>query len=153
MKKTKDLIAKIIELRKEMKIDPFNFAMHKYFTWESSLEAQLQDNAQYLYPKIIEIITEVLEANMSEKEVKKLAELQIELTSKYSDKLELMENTINTRVEEYIELYNEAIKRIMEEEQVEETETVEESTGPSPEQIQAQQDEDRRRRLRRLGHR
>ena len=123
MKKTKDLIAKIIELRKEMKIDPFNFAMHKYFTWESSLEAQLQDNAQYLYPKIIEIITEVLEANMSEKEVKKLAELQIELTSKYSDKLELMENTINTRVEEYIELYNEAIKRIMEEEQVEETET------------------------------
>ena len=123
MKKTSELISKIVELRKEMKIDPFNFAMHKYFTWESSLEAQLQENAQYLYPKIIEIITEVLEESMSEDEVKKLAEFQIELTNKYADKLELMEKTINSRVEEYIELYNEAIKRIMEEEQEEEAET------------------------------
>ena len=123
MKKTSELISKIVELRKEMKIDPFNFAMHKYFTWESSLEAQLQENAQYLYPKIIEIITEVLEESMSEDEVKKLAEFQIELTNKYADKLELMEKTINSRVEEYIELYNKAIQRIMEEEQEEEAET------------------------------
>ena len=123
MKKTAELITKIIELRKEMKIDPFNFAMHKYFTWESSLEAQLQENAQYLYPKIIEIITEVLEENMSEDEIKELAELQIELTKKYADKLELMETTIHKRVEDYIELYNEAINRIMtEEEENEETE-------------------------------
>ena len=55
--KTEELIAKIVELRKETKIDPFNFGMHKYFTWEQSLQAQLQENAEYLYPKIIEIIT------------------------------------------------------------------------------------------------
>jgi len=117
MKKTAELIEKIVELRKEMKIDPFNFAMHKYFTWESSLEAQLQENAKDLYPKIVEIITEVLEESMSQDEVKQLAELQIELTNKYADKLESMEKTINSRVEEYIELYNEAVKRIMVEEQ------------------------------------
>ena len=113
MKKTADLIAKIIELRKEMKIDPFNFAMHKYFTWESSLEAQLQENARYLYPKIIEIITEVLEENMSGEEVQKLAEFQIELTNKYAGRLEPMETAIQKRVAEYIELYNEAVNRIM----------------------------------------
>ncbi|MGI9534772.1 MAG: hypothetical protein ACR2NW_07460 [Thermodesulfobacteriota bacterium] len=116
MKKTAELISKIIELRKEMKIDPFNFAMHKYFTWESSIEAQLQDHAQYLYPKIIEIITEVLEESMTKEELNKLAELQIELTNKYADKLEVMEKTIHKRVEDYIELYNEAINRIMSEE-------------------------------------
>ena len=116
MKKTAELISKIIELRKETKIDPFNFAMHKYFTWESSIEAQLQDNAQYLYPKIIEIITEVLEENMSKEELTRLAELQIELTNKYGDKLESMEKTIHKRVEDYIELYNEAVNRIMTEE-------------------------------------
>lgn len=124
MKKTAELITKIIELRKEMKIDPFNFAMHKYFTWESSLEAQLKDNAAYLYPKIIEIITEVLEENMSEEEVKKLADLQIELTNKYADRLELMEKIIHQRVEDYIDLYNEAINRILfEESESEENET------------------------------
>ena len=126
MKKTAELITKIIELRKEMKIDPFNFAMHKYFTWESSLEAQLQENAQYLYPKIIEIITEVLEENMSEDEIKQLAELQIELTKKYADKLELMETAIHKRVEDYIELYNEAINRIM-------TEDIENEEGETEE--------------------
>lgn len=113
MNKTAELITKIIELRKEMKIDPFNFVMHKYFTWESSLEAQLKDDAPYLYPKIIEIITEVLEENMSEEEIKKIADFQIELTNKYADKLELMEKTIHKRVEDYIELYNEAINRIL----------------------------------------
>ncbi|MGI9554029.1 MAG: hypothetical protein ACR2NC_03805 [Thermodesulfobacteriota bacterium] len=124
MKKTAELISKIIELRKETKIDPFNFAMHKYFTWESSIEAQLQENAQYLYPKIIEIITEVLEENMSKEELTKLAELQIELTNKYGDKLETMEKTIHKRVEDYIELYNEAVNRIMtEEDENEENET------------------------------
>ena len=124
MKKTAELISKIIELRKETKIDPFNFAMHKYFTWESSIEAQLQENAQYLYPKIIEIITEVLEENMSKEELTKLAELQIELTNKYGDKLESMEKTIHKRVEDYIELYNEAVNRIMtEEDENEENET------------------------------
>ena len=124
MKKTAELIAKIIELRKETKIDPFNFAMHKYFTWESSLEAQLQDNARYLLPKLIEIIAEVLEENTSEEEIRKLADFQIELTDKYADKLELMEKTIHKRIEEYIELYNEAIKRIMSEEnETEENET------------------------------
>ncbi len=116
MKETADIIKKIIELRKNMKIDPFNFAMHKYFTWESSLEAQMQDNAQYLYPKIIEIITEVLEQNTSKEEIRQLAELQIKLTDKYADKLETMEKTIHNRIDEYIELYNEAINRIMSEE-------------------------------------
>ena len=125
MKKTADLIKKIIDMRKEMKIDPFNFAMHKYFTWESSLEAQLQENAQYLYPKIIEIITEVLEESMSPEEASRLAELQIELTKKYADRLESMEKTINSRIEEYIELYNEAVKRIMDEEQENENEETE----------------------------
>jgi len=116
MKKTANLIKKIIELRKSMKIDPFNFAMHKYFTWESSLEAQMQDNAPYLYPKIVEIITEVLEQNTSKEEIRQLAEFQIKLTDKYADKLETMEKTIHDRIEEYIILYNEAIERIISEE-------------------------------------
>ena len=115
--KTEELIAKIIELRKEMKIDPFNFSMHKYFTWEQSLEAQLKDNAEYIYPKIIEIITEVLEENMDKKDVENIARLQIELTEKYSDRLEMMEKVIHQRIDEYIDLYNEAVKRLMEEEQ------------------------------------
>jgi len=90
--------------------------MHKYFTWESSLEAQMQDNAQYLYPKIIEIITEVLEQNTSKEEIRQLDEFQIKLTDKYADKLETMEKTIHDRIEEYIKLYNEAIERIISEE-------------------------------------
>lgn len=115
--KTEKLITRIIELRKEMKIDPFNFSMHKYFTWEQSLEAQLQENAEYLYPKIVEIITNVLEENMDKEDVQKIAQLQIDLTEKYSDRLELMEKVIHKRVDEYIELYNKAIQRLMEEEQ------------------------------------
>jgi len=115
--KTEELITRIIELRKEMKIDPFNFSMHKYFTWEQSLEAQLQENAEYLYPKIVEIITNVLEENMDKEDVRKIAQLQIDLTEKYSDRLELMEKVIHKRVDEYIELYNKAIQRLMEEEQ------------------------------------
>ena len=86
--KTEELITRIIELRKDTKIDPFNFGMHKYFTWEQSLQAQLQENAEYLYPKIIEIITNVLEENMGQEDLKKIAEFQIELTEKYADKLE-----------------------------------------------------------------
>jgi len=74
--KTEDLIAKIVELRKETKIDPFNFSMHKYFTWEQSLQAQLQENAEDLHPKIIEIITEVLKENMGKEDLRKIAELQ-----------------------------------------------------------------------------
>ena len=115
--KTEELIAKIIQLRKEMKIDPFNFSMHKYFTWEQSLEAQLQDNAEYIFPKIIEIITNVLEENMDKEDVENIAKLQIELTEKYSDRLEIMEKEIHQRIDEYIDLYNEAVKRLMEEEQ------------------------------------
>ena len=115
--KTEELITRIIELRKEMKIDPFNFSMNKYFTWEQSLEAQLQENAEYLFPKIVEIITNVLEENMDKEDVQKIAQLQIDLTEKYSDRLELMEKDIHKRVDEYIELYNKAIQRLMEEEQ------------------------------------
>ena len=115
--KTEELITRIIELRKEMKIDPFNFSMNKYFTWEQSLEAQLQENAEYLFPKIVEIITNVLEENMDKEDLKKIAQLQIDLTEKYSDRLELMDKDIHKRVDEYIELYNKAIQRLMEEEQ------------------------------------
>ncbi len=115
--KTEELITRIIELRKEMKIDPFNFSMNKYFTWEQSLEAQLQENAEYLFPKIVEIITNVLEENMDKEDVKKIAQLQIDLTEKYSDRLEIMDKDIHKRVDEYIELYNKAIQRLMEEEQ------------------------------------
>lgn len=114
---TEELITRIIKLRKETKIDPFNFGMHKYFTWEQSLEAQLKENAEYLYPKIVEIITGVLEENMGEEDLRKIAEFQIELTEKYADRLETMENDIHKRVEEYIELYNKAIERLMKEEQ------------------------------------
>lgn len=124
MKKTTDLIKKIIELRSEMKIDPFNFAMHKYFTWESSLQARMQENAPDLYPKIIEIITQVLEKNTSEDEVRELAELQIKLTDKYADKLESMEKEIHSCIEEYLRLYSEAVQRIVSEEsKPEESET------------------------------
>jgi len=126
--KTVDLIAKIIELRKETKIDPFNFGMHKYFTWEQSLQAQLQENAEYLYPKIIEIITEVLEENMGKEDLRKIAEFQIELTEKYSDRLETMEQDIHKKVEDYVELYNKAIQRLMEEEQQAESKGSEEWT-------------------------
>ena len=115
--KTEELITRIIELRKEMKIDPFNFSMNKYFTLEQSLEAQLQENAEYLFPKIVEIIKNVLEENMDKEDVKKIAQLQIDLTEKYSDRLELMDKDIHKRVDEYIELYNKAIQRLMEEEQ------------------------------------
>jgi len=126
--KTEDLIAKIVELRKETKIDPFNFGMHKYFTWEQSLQAQLQENAEYLYPKIIEIITEVLEENMGKEDLRKIAELQIEHTEKYSDRLETMEQDIHKKVEDYVELYNKAIQRLMEEEQQAESKESEEWT-------------------------
>ena len=125
---TEELIAKIVELRKETKIDPFNFGMHKYFTWEQSLQAQLQENAEYLYPKIIEIITEVLEENIGQEDLSKIAELQIELTEKYSDRLETMEKDIHKKVEDYIELYNKAVQRLMEEEQQTETNEAEEWT-------------------------
>ncbi len=125
---TKELIAKIVELRKETKIDPFNFGMHKYFTWEQSLQAQLQENAEDLYPKIIEIITEVLEENMGKEDLRKIAELQIELTEKYSDRLETMEQDIHKKVEDYVELYNKAIQRLMEEEQQAESKETEEWT-------------------------
>jgi len=126
--KTEDLIAKIVELRKETKIDPFNFGMHKYFTWEQSLQAQLQENAEDLYPKIIEIITEVLEENMGKEDLRKIAELQIELTEKYSDRLETMEQDIHKKVEDYVEIYNKAIQRLMEEEQQAESKETEEWT-------------------------
>ena len=125
---TEELIAKIVELRKETKIDPFNFGMHKYFTWEQSLQAQLQENAEYLYPKIIEIITGVLEENMGEEDLRKIAEFQIELTEKYADKLETMEQDIHKKVEDYIEIYNKAIQRLMEEEQKEGSNETEEWT-------------------------
>jgi len=125
---TEELITRIVELRKETKIDPFNFGMHKYFTWEQSLEAQLQENAVYLYPKIIEIITEVLEDNMGKEDLRKIAELEIELTEKYAAKLETMEKDIHKKVENYVELYNKAIQRLMEEEQQAESKETEEWT-------------------------
>ena len=54
---------------------------------------------------------------MDKKDVENIARLQIELTEKYSDRLEMMEKVIHQRIDEYIDLYNEAVKRLMEEEQ------------------------------------
>ena len=81
-----------------------------------------------LHPKIIEIITEVLEENMGKEDLRKIAELQIELTEKYSDRLETMEQDIHKKVEDYVELYNKAIQRLMEEEQQAESKETEEWT-------------------------
>lgn len=122
MRNTTSLIKKIIELRKKRKLDPFNLAINKYLTCESSLESQFQnDDSKYLYDKVIEIIAEILQENMSEEEITEFADLQINLTNKYADKLQLMEKTIHERVEAYIDLYNEALKRIISGEEGEES--------------------------------
>lgn len=116
MSKIKKYIEQLLELRKENSIDPFNFSLLKYASWETSLQSRLQEHTQYVTPKIIEIIVEVLKKNVDEEDLEKIASLQVELTDKYSGKLLDMDKEINSRVEEYLELYNEAIERIMEDE-------------------------------------
>lgn len=80
------------------------------------MRARIQENADDLIPKIIEIISNVLDENVDIEDSEKIASLQLELTKKYSDRLRHMDEEINSRIEEYIRLYEEAIKRIVESE-------------------------------------
>lgn len=114
MSKTEEYISKLVELRSENKIDPFNFSLIKFTSWEVSLNARIKEHAENIFPKIKEIISSVLDENVDKEDSKKIAELQLELIEKYSDKLVEMDNQINKRIEDYIELYNEALRRIME---------------------------------------
>ncbi len=107
-------IKELLELRKENNIDPFNFSLLKYASWESSLRARLQEQADYVTPKIVEIISEVLKDNVDEKDLEKISSLQLDLTKKYAGKLLEMDHEINTRVEEYLDHYNQALARIIE---------------------------------------
>lgn len=116
MKKTEEYISELIEMRKENMIDPFNFALLKYSSWEVSLNARLKENAQDITPKVAEIVSAVVERYMDSEDIEKIAALQTELTKKYSKQLVKMDEDINTEVEEYIERYNEAVRRILESE-------------------------------------
>lgn len=107
-------IKELLELRNQNKIDPFNFSLLKYASWESSLRARMQEQTDYVTPKIVEIICEILKENVDEDDLKKIASLQLELTKKYEDKLLEMDHEINTKVEEYLGFYNEALERIIE---------------------------------------
>lgn len=107
-------IKELLELRNQNKIDPFNFSLLKYASWESSLRARMQEQTDYVTPKIVEIICQVLKENIDEDDLKKIASLQLELTKKYEDKLLEMDHEINTKVEEYLGFYNEALERIIE---------------------------------------
>ncbi|MGH7884512.1 MAG: hypothetical protein ACRENO_02310 [Thermodesulfobacteriota bacterium] len=116
MNKIEKHIKELLELRKENNIDPFNFSLLKYASWESSLRARLKEHADYVTPKIVEIISEVLESNIEKDDLEQIALIQLELTKKYAGKLLEMDHEINNRVEQYLELYNEALERIIEEE-------------------------------------
>lgn len=116
MNRIKKYIEQLLELRKDNNIDPFNFSLLKYASWETSLRARLQEHTEYVAPKIVEIISDVLKDNVDEEDLEKIASLQLELTKKYSGKLLEMDHEINSRVEEYLELYNEALERIIEDE-------------------------------------
>ncbi|NIP29503.1 MAG: hypothetical protein GTO02_03935 [Candidatus Dadabacteria bacterium] len=122
MKKTNKYIKQLLEYRKDNKIDPFNYCLLKYASWEASLQARLQEHTDYVTPRIIELISGILEEYVDKEDVKKMAELQLELTNKYSDKLLEMDKKINNAVEEYLELYNEALTRIMENDENSESE-------------------------------
>lgn len=116
MKKTEDYINEILELRSDNRIDPFNFGLLKYTSWEVSLQARLKEDAQYLTPRVVEIVSSVLNDYMDEEDITEIAELQMKLTKKYSDKLEQIDSEINSRVEAHVERYNEAVRRVMESE-------------------------------------
>ena len=122
MSKNEEFMKKLLELRKENKIDPFNFCLLKFASWEASISARLQEHTEFVTPKIVELITLVLEEYVDKEDIDKIAKLQIELTEKYSDQLLEMDSKINKLVEEYLELYNEALARIMENEEGEDTE-------------------------------
>lgn len=124
MTKIEKHIKELLELRKENNIDPFNFSLLKYASWESSLRARLQEQTDYVTPKIVEIISEVLSDNVDEEDLEKIASLQLELTKKYAGKLLEMDHVINTKVEEYLELYNEALERIIEDEKDEDDDEI-----------------------------
>lgn len=117
MSKTEDYIKEILKLRNDNIIDPFNFGLLKYTSWEVSLQAKLQENAGDVTPKVVEIVSSVIDEYMDDQDVKEIAELQTRLTKKYSEVLTRMDSEINSRVEEYIDRYNEAIRRIMESQQ------------------------------------
>lgn len=116
MKKTEDYINEILKLRSDNRIDPFNFGLLKYTSWEVSLQARLKEDAQYLTPRVVEIVSSVLNDYMDEEDITEIAELQMKLTKKYSDNLEQMDSEINSRVEAHVERYNEAVRRVMENE-------------------------------------
>lgn len=122
MSKTEDYIKEILKLRNDNIIDPFNFGLLKYTSWEVSLQAKLQENAGDVTPKVVEIVSSVIDEYMDDQDVKEIAELQTRLTKKYSEVLTRMDSEINSRVEEYIDRYNEAIRRIMESQQHDEGE-------------------------------
>ena len=117
MKKTNELFKKLLEHRNRNEIDPFNFGLLKYTSWEASLNARLKENASDVTPKVMEIISSVVHEFMDEEDLEKIAELQTRLTEKYSDRLVELDNEINDRVQEYMELYNEAVRRVMESQQ------------------------------------
>lgn len=117
MSKTEEYIKEILKLRSDNIIDPFNFGLLKYTSWEVSLQAKLQENAEDVTPKVVEIISSVINDYMDKEDLKEIAELQTRLTKKYSDVLTQMDSEINHRVEEYIDRYNEAVRRIMESQQ------------------------------------
>lgn len=116
MKEIKDYISELIELRKENVIDPFNFSLLKFASWETSLRARIEDHTDNIVPKMIEIIAAVIDENVDKEDSEKIAKLQVELTKKYGDKLLNMDKEINERIENYIELYQKALQRIMEDE-------------------------------------
>ena len=114
MKKIKDYLTVLLDYRKDNKIDPFNFSLLKFASWEASINARLKENSDDVTPRIIELIADILEKHVDQQDIQKIAELQTELTVKYSDKLLEMDKEINEIVEEYLDLYNEALARIME---------------------------------------
>lgn len=116
MKEIKDYISELIELREENVIDPFNFSLLKFASWETSLRARIEDHTDNIVPKMIEIIAAVIDENVDKEDSEKIAKLQVELTKKYGDKLLNMDKEINERIENYIELYQKALQRIMEDE-------------------------------------
>lgn len=116
MSKTEENINELIELRKDNMIDPFNFALLKFASWETSLRARIEEHTDNIIPKMVEIISSILDENIEKEDLAKIAELQINLTKKYGGKLMVMDKEINSRIENYIELYQEALRRIMENE-------------------------------------
>ena len=114
MSETEKYLKQLIEMRKNNKIDPFNFCLLKFASWEASLKARIQEHSDLVMPKVMELISSILEEYVDKNDISRIAKLQVELTNKYSEELLEMDNKINKSVEEYLELYNEALTRIAE---------------------------------------